>query len=146
MKKNIIIIAVALIFFILGYCLNYILGEKAVWFLEKDIQCPKLEKPLAKYFDSGIIQDISALFKGEVKEISGYNIILERDGKTLEITINENTEITRLIPPEKEGSKVKKEKVNFEELKVGDKISAAGEFDADAFLKVNSLTILPPWY
>jgi len=146
MKKNIIIIVVILIFFILGYCLNYILGEKTIWFLEKDIQCPEPEKPLAKYFDSGIVLDISTLFKGEVKEISGYDVALEKDGKTLVIVVNENTEITRLTPPEKEGLEAKKEIVGFEELKIGDKISAAGKLNADAFLEINSLTILPPWY
>ena len=141
MKKInfIITIIVGLIAFILGYSFNYILGQKTA-------ECPQPEKPLAKYLDSGVVQDISILLGGQVVEISGYNLTLSKDGKTFTILINENTKLSRLVPPEEEDKTPIKKDIKFEEIKVGDIVTAAGKLNTDASSEINSVTVLPSWY
>jgi len=144
MKKiNIIVIIGLLIAFGLGYGLNYIWGQK----IEKySMQCSESEKPLAKYLDSGVISSIDILGGGQIKEISGYSLTLEKEGKSFIIFVNNNTDFLTIVLPKEEGKSATREKINFEDIKVGDKVSVAGKLNADASLEINSVTVLPPWY
>ncbi len=144
MKKiNIIVIIGLLIAFCFGYGLNYIWGQK----IEKySMQYSESEKPLAKYLDSGVFSSIDILGSGKIKEISGYSLTLEKEGKLLVISVNDETDFLTIVLPEKEGQSATREKINFEDIKVDDKVSIAGKLNADASLTINSVTVLPPWY
>lgn len=107
---------------------------------------PCSEKPLAPYFESGIIELISTALRGEIKEISDRYLTLEKEGKRFTVFIQEDAKIRKLIPPTELGEEAKVVDITFGELKVGDKITAAGILNADASLKINSITLLPPWY
>jgi len=139
-KINFIIAAIiALITFILGYIFSSSIKQNPA-------ECPGLEKPLAKYFESKVIDNISAFASGQVTKISGRNLTLIKEGKEFTISINEDAKISQLIPPKEPSIPPEKNDIKLEEIKVGDKVTVGARLDANASLRGVSVTVLPPWY
>jgi hypothetical protein len=140
-KENLIAIAIigGLILLGIGFYLGLDLGKKAA----KEV---KVETPLANLLASKVIGSLTTIASGEVKEISGRNLTLSKEGDTLTISIREDAPIYRLVPPEEKTATpqpaVRKE-IKFGEIKVGDQVSVSCQLKADATLEGVEVTVLP---
>ena len=139
MKKNqIILIIVGIILLVLGFCLG---GN---WSQNK-IGKIKTESPLVDLLSSKIINGLTTTASGEVTEMSDRNLTLSSEGNTLTIPIRKGVSIYRLAAPkvaETPQSKTREE-IEFEEIKVGDKVNITCQLKEDGSLEGIDVTVLP---
>jgi len=112
MKGN-ISIALFVIFLLIilgvGFGLGYFFGRKRVE-VEPQV-CP------SSLLDSKILQNWRAHARGEVGEISNRDLILISNGETLKVSVPEGVRIQSFNLETKEVKEV-----NFEDIKIGDKL------------------------
>lgn len=141
MKKETLIAIViigGLILLGIGYSVGLSSGQKAV---------KEVKAPLAELLASKVIGSLTTIATGEVTEISDRSLTLSAEGDTLTILIRENAPIYRLVPPEEKTPKIPqpvvREEMNFEEIKVGDRVNIFCQLKADASLEGIEVIILP---
>lgn len=140
-KENLIVIAVIGGIILLG--LGFGLGLD--W-AQKEIKKAKVESPLAVLLGSKVIGSIDAIASGEVKEISGRNLTLSKEGDTFTIPVSQEARINRIVPPKKISEPPQPttvEEIGFEEIKIGDKVNIVCKLKADASLEGVDVTVLP---
>ena len=129
MRGN-ISITFAIIFLIIilvaVFGLGYFLGQK------------RLVHP-SPLFDSKMLYNWITFAKGEVKEISGRDLVLSSNGETLKISISEKAVIQSLNLETKEIKKA-----NFEDIKIGDRVEIQSTVKPEEKILIgNLITIIP---
>lgn len=128
MKKNqIILIIIILILIGISSALSYWLGKRNV---QVEFPAPS---PLG-FISSKVITDRAITAAGEVKTISGRNLTLFAEGDSLSVIIVDNAQIEK-----GKGSPLK---VNFGDIKVGDKIAVDLELKTDGTFEGKFITII----
>ena len=139
-NKNLILIIIGgLILLGLGYGYGYFSGQKA-------IEGTKTETPLSGLLESKAIGELTTTASGEVTEISGRKLTLNKEGDTLTISIGEDALVYRVVPSEEKATEIPqpsvREEIKFGEIKVGDKVSITCELKADGSLEGKTVIIL----
>ena len=91
-------------------------------------------------FSSKVIisQNINA--SGEISEISGRVITLTAEKDTLKITVSEEANLGVYV---RTGDKVELEKIEFTDIKVGDKVNVVATLDAGGEINGVNVVVLP---
>jgi len=140
MKKNqiISIIIGALILAGLVGGFSYQLGQKSVGVA--------YETSLPNVLESKVIQRWSGLAAGRIIEISGRNVTLSSGEETIDISIREDAPVYRVVLVKGETetpAPAAREEVEFEDVKVGDRVNVSCLLKTDAPLEGIAVTILP---
>jgi len=142
MKKNVLIVVVLIGGIVLGglgfYC--------GLSYANNKVSQIKVESPLASLFSSKVISGLTAVAVGQIKEISGRNLVLTVDGSDLTVFIKEDAPIGRLLPT-KENTNIPqpmtREDIKFEDMKVGDQVNIFCNLKTDLSLEGSNINILP---
>jgi len=142
MKKNVLIILI-LIGGVTLCGLGFYCGSN---YVKKEIFKNKTESPLAVLFSSKVINGLTAVAVGQIKEISGRNLILTAEGSDLTVSVKEDASIGRFLSSgenTKAPQPLSRVDVKFEEIKVGDKVNILCQLKSDLSLEGITLTITP---
>jgi hypothetical protein len=142
MKKNNLIVMAIIGGIILGglgfYC--------GLGYANNKVSQIKVESPLAGLFSSKVISGLTVATVGQIKEISGRNLILTAEGSDLTVFVKEDASIDRFLPA-KGDSKVPQtmsiEKIKFEDMKVGDNVNIFCNLKTDLSLEGVNVTVSP---
>lgn len=138
-KTNLIFLIIGgLILLGLGYGCGFLSGQK-------EIAGIKTEGPLTDLIESKVITRLNALAFGEVTEISGRSLTLKNQGDTLTILVKEEATINRLLPSEGEigaPRTAETEEIEFEEIKIGDRVNIVCELKTDGSLEGVQVVVL----
>lgn len=139
-KSNLIFLIIGgLILLGLGYGYGFLSGQK-------EIAGIKTDGPLTDLIDSKVITKLNAFALGEVTETSGRSLTLNNQGDTLTILVKEEATINRLLPSEGEieaPQAAETEEIEFEEIKIGDRVNIVCELKADGSLEGVQVVVLP---
>jgi len=142
MKKNNLIV-VALIGGIILGGLGFYCG---LGYANNKVSQIKVESPLTSLFSSKVISGLTAVAVGQIKEISGRNLVLTAEGTDLTISIKEDASIGRFLPAKgdiKVPQPMTREDIKFEEMKVGDQVNIFCNLKTDLSLEGSNVTVLP---
>ena len=133
MKKNQIILIIVGVLILIGLAssFSYWLGQKSVE-VKSEIAAPN---PL----ESKVIQNWSANAVGEVTGIINHNLTLSQDGEIFTITLLEKAGICSMYIEEGER---KIEDIQFEDIKIGDRVNITLGVDSEGNMVGNFVTVL----
>jgi len=135
-----VIIIGSLILLGLGFIFGYSFEKKAIEKL-------KAESPLVDLSKSKVINSLTIIASGEVKEISGRNLTLNAEGDDLTILIREDASINGLVASEEKVTDIPqplaRKEIKFEEIKVGDKVNITCQLKTDGSLEGTETIVLP---
>jgi hypothetical protein len=131
-EKTSLILTIIFAIILLGgfFSFGYFLGKRGVKVVTQ--VCPP------SLFDSKILRNWVTFANGEVKEISGRDLILEANGETLKISIPEGAKFQSLNSETKEIKEA-----NFEDVKVGYKLEIQLSVTPEKKLIGHLITIMP---
>lgn len=136
-KSNLIFLIIGgLILLGLGYGYGFLSGQK-------EIAGIKTEGPLTDLTESKVITRLNAFAFGEVTETSGWSLTINNQGDTLTVLVKEEATINRLLPSEGEIEAPQTEEIEFEEIKIGDRVNIVCELKADGSLEGVRVVVLP---
>ncbi len=139
-KNNLIFLIIGgLILLGLGYGYGFLSGQK-------EIAGTKTEGPLADLIESKVITRLNAFAFGDVTKISGQSLTLSNQEDTFTVLIKEEITINRLSSTEGEteaSQAVETEEIEFEEIKIGDRVNIVCELKADGSLEGIEMVVLP---
>jgi len=104
------------------------------------------EPSVANLLNSKVINGLTAVANGQIKEVSGRNLIIAANGETLSVSVKDDADIGRLLPT-KENTNIPqpmaREDIKFEEMKVGDQVNIFCNLKTDLSLEGSNITVLP---
>jgi len=134
-EKTSFILTIILGLIIVGgvFGLGYFIGKRGV-----EVK-PQTQVRPSSLLDSKMLYNWITFAKGEVKEISGRDLILSSNGETLKISISEKAVIQSLNLETKEIKKA-----NFEDIKIGDRVEIQSTVKPEEKILIgNLITIIP---
>jgi len=118
-----------------------------VTWVQKQIQKSNTESPFAVLLASKVINDLTTVASGEITAIGGRNLTLNKEENSLIISVRTDALIYRLSPSEETATEVpqpvKREEIQFGEIKIGDKVNISCQLKADGTLEGTAVTVLP---
>jgi hypothetical protein len=144
MKKTILIVA-SVIGGIALIGLGFYSGS--YWVKQQTLKAG-LKSPITTLMASKVIQgDITTTASGEVIEISGRNLILNKEESSFTILVGEGAGLHRQISSKEEAEGIPQpvslEEIKFEEIKIGDQVSIFCVLKPDGSLEGKDVMILP---
>lgn len=140
MKKTALIIIGVIILIIAG--LSYQIGIKGGLGLVLSGKTGKASTEILALVKSKVVQSQWASARGQVTEIKDKTLTLTADGDKLAIPIKEEAGLINLIRGE--GGALVPEKIEFEDIKIGDEVTVQIEIIAGGQFAGGNVTVFPP--
>jgi len=139
-KKDLILgVVIALI---VGVVIGYVLGIGQ----RKQPVSPQPPEDVITLKKSNVISRYTATANGEVAEILDRTLTLKASGENLKIKLREDVRVDKIVytgETEEELRKIETNKIEFNDVKVGDKVGIFMELADGEWIGTN-ITVLPP--
>jgi len=140
LKKDLILgVVIALI---VGVVIGYVLGIGQ----RKQPVSPQPPEDVITLKKSNVISRYTATANGEVAEILDRTLTLKASGENLKIKLREDVRVDKIVytgETEEELRKIETNKIEFNDVKVGDKVGIFMELADGEWIGTN-ITVLPP--
>jgi len=148
MKLTNLTIIISLVVFVLGIGLGFIFGvaEKP----QIEIQTPLAPAPLtaqeekvSTILKSATLTGLCANLIGEVVEIGENIIVITRNQERLEVKVELDTHIGRVVAPEIPGGVPTSETINLDQIEIGENAGIYAVITEDGEIVAQGITLLP---